>query len=148
MNKKLIKHKQMKASERDEKSPVWDMSQERAFIENLLSQRFNYFLLFYSIVIAGFVKTTNLVYAQLILTLGAIITILFALVLERSQQKLDIILKDLFEDDSHPAKIVDDLAGGCSRRRIIGIWIPKICYWTLVIGAIAHLVFIIFFNNK
>ena len=37
------------------KNPIsnWDMSQERAFLENLLSQRFNFFLVFFSLVVAG-----------------------------------------------------------------------------------------------
>jgi hypothetical protein len=145
MNEEMLKHVPMKASDRDEKSPVWDMSQERQFIENLLSQRFNYFLLFYSITIAGFVNSKNLFYAQAILTFGAVIVFLFASVLQRSQQKLDIILTDLFKDESHPAKIIDDLAGGSkgSKRRIIGYWIPLICSWTLIIGAIVHLCYII-----
>jgi WD40 repeat protein len=34
-------HKPIPASIRDSTSPVWDMSQERAFIETLLNQRFN-----------------------------------------------------------------------------------------------------------
>jgi hypothetical protein len=146
MNDELIKHKPIKAIDRDEKSPVWDMSQERQFIENLLSQRFNYFLLFYSISVAGFVNAKSEFYAQIILTLGAIITFLFASVLQRSQQKLDIILSDLFKDDSHPAKIIDELAGGSkgSKRRIIGYWIPLICSWTLIAGAIFHFCYMIY----
>ena len=47
------KHKYLPAAERDEKPPVWDMSQERAFIETLLNQRFNFFLAFFSLVIVG-----------------------------------------------------------------------------------------------
>jgi hypothetical protein len=146
MSKTSKTHEPIKAAIRDRKSPVWDMSQERAFLENLLSQRFNYFLLFYSITVAGFVNAKNVIYAQIILTLGSVITYLFASVLRRSQQKLDIILDDLFKEDSHPAKIIDDLAKGCigSKRRIIGVVIPTICYLTLFIGALLNLVYLIF----
>ncbi len=147
MDKKTINHKSMNASFRNDKPPVWDMSQERAFTENLLCQRFNYFILFYSITIAGFVNVRNQIHAQIILTIGTIITVLFASVLKRSQQKLDIILilNDLFKDETHPAKIIDEIAGGSegSKRRIIGIWIPAICYWTLIIGSIVHFCYII-----
>jgi hypothetical protein len=134
------KHEPKIVADRNLHSSSWDMSQERAFIENLLSQRFNYFMLFYSITIAGFVGAKNPIYAQIILTIGAIITALFASVLKRSQQKLDIILEDLFNDENHPAKIIDKIAGGSkgSRRRYIGVLIPTICYWTLTIGAIVH----------
>lgn len=122
----------------------WTMSQEREFIENLLSQRFNFFLVFYSIIIAGLVTVKNEIYVQIILMLGAIIITLLASVLKRSQQKLDLILEELFKDEKHPAKISDDLAGsGGSRRKLIGIWIPAICYLTLIIGAVVNFIFII-----
>ena len=124
---------------------TWDMSQERAFIENLLSQRFNYFILFYSITISGFINTDRLIYAQLILIIGSIISVLFACVLKRSQQKLDIILKELFKDKNHPAKIIDDMAKGTggSRRRLVGVWIPFICCLTLIIASVVHLCYIL-----
>jgi hypothetical protein len=117
------------------------MSQERAFLENLLSQRFNYFLLFYSITVAGFVNAKNVIYAQIVLTSGALIVSLLACVLLRSQQKLNHILKDdLFKDISHPAKIIDDLAAGKvgSKRNYIGIVIPIICSTILILGSIIH----------
>lgn len=123
----------------------WDMSQERAFMENLLSQRFNYFIVFYSIVVAGFVNSKNLLYSQLILILGAIITTLLGSTLHRAQQKLDLILEELFNDKSHPATIINDKAGGSkgSKRRLIGITIPAICYWTLIIGATLHILYVL-----
>jgi len=142
MDDNLAKHEQISASDRDKTSPVWDMSQERAFTENLLSQRFNYFLVFYSITVAGFINAKNPIFAQIIITIGGLIIFLLALVLKRSQRKLDLILEDLFKDNSHPAKIVDMQAGKGSARRIIGIWIPTICYLSLVIGAIVHLCYI------
>jgi hypothetical protein len=144
MGKSKKKHKTITANVRHLNALVWDMSQERAFIENLLSQRFNYFILFYSIIVAGFVSTNNIIYCQIILTLGAVITFLFARVLRRSQQKLDLILGYLFKDDLHPAKIIDDRAIGCigSKRKIIGIVIPTICYLTLSIGALLYLIYI------
>jgi hypothetical protein len=104
--------------------------------------------LFYSITVAGFVNAKNVIYAQIVLTFGALIVSLLALVLRRSQQKLNHILDDdLFKDKSHPAKIIDDLAVGKigSKRGYIGIVIPTICSLILIIGAIIHLVYIIFF---
>ncbi|MCE7956431.1 MAG: hypothetical protein DYH06_00605 [Acidobacteria bacterium ACB2] len=131
------RHEGMKARDRDEKSPVWDMSQERAFIETLLNQRFNFLLVFFSLVLAGAVNAKVQLHFQLILTLGAIVTLLFSLVLARSQQKLDLILADLFTDPTHPATIIDQRAGRQgSRRRLIGTWIPRVCTGILVLAAV------------
>src|SRR5690242_9488913 len=114
------------AAEHDTASPVWDMSQERAFVENLLNQRFNFFLVFFSLVVAGSVNAKTQVMFDIILGVGAVIGLLFTLVLSRTQQKLELILEDLFTDKSHPATIIDrrthKLVG--SRLRFIGFYIP------------------------
>jgi hypothetical protein len=138
-------HYDLLTKDRDEKSPVWDMSQERAFIENLLCQRFNFFLIFFSLTIAGFVNSDNKLYAELILIFGAIILFMLALTLERSQLKLDIILnQDLYPDPNHPATIINNAAGPSgTKRRIIGVWIPRFCVSILFISAIAHLIYMI-----
>jgi hypothetical protein len=128
---------EISASIRDKTPPVWDMSQERAFIETLLNQRFNFFLFMFSLVIAGGINSKKQVHLQIILTIGAVITILLASLLVRSQEKLDIMLKYLFADKSHPAAIVNALANPKgSRRRLLGIYIPIICCLLLVTGAI------------
>jgi hypothetical protein len=121
---------------RERKSPVWDMSQERMFIENLLSQRFGFFLVAFSLVVAGAISCRVQLHLQIVLTLGAIVTFLFARVLGRSQEKLDIILAELWADPTHPATIVDKRAReGGSQRRLIGVWIPWFCYHVLIAGA-------------
>ncbi len=131
------KHNGIPASKRDGDSPVWDMSQERAFIENLLGQRFNFFLIFFSLVVAGALNAKSQLHFQIVLTIGGIICGLFAQVLARSQQKLDLILDDLFQDSTHPARIIDDRAKPKrGKRKIIGILIPQICVSVLVMGAI------------
>lgn len=136
----LEKHTQISAAERDKLSPVWDMSQERVFMEQLLNQRFNFFLVFFSLMIAGAVNSKKQIHLQLVLTLGAIICTLLAAVLIRTQVKLDLILTDLFSDPSHPAAIINKSAGNrWSMRRIIGIWIPLLCSAALIIAAFAAL---------
>jgi len=130
-------HPKLTAKQRDEASPVWDMSQERAFIENLLNQRFNFFLVFFSIVLAGSINAKTQTHLQIILGLGCVICVLFTMVLRRSQEKLDLILADLWRDESHPSYIIDKSAKKCgSRRRYIGIWIPRFCCAALIIGFI------------
>lgn len=129
-------HSPLDAATRDKSSPVWDMSQERVFIENLLNQRFSFFLVVFSLVIAGAINSKTQLHLRIVLTLGAIVTTLFAAVLGRSQEKLDLIPSDLFSDPTHPAAIIDRRATeGGSRRRLIGIWIPRICCVALIAGA-------------
>jgi hypothetical protein len=112
------------------------MSQERAFIENLLNSRFSFFLVVFSFVLAGAINAKIQLHLQVVLTLGAVVTTLFAAVLGRSQEKLDLILADLFSDPTHPAAIIDTRAKkGGGRRRLIGIWIPRICCGVLITGA-------------
>ncbi len=123
---------------REKTSPVWDMSQERLFIETLLNQRFNFFLVFFSLVLAGAVNAKHQIEFQLILTLGAFVTTMFALVLNRSQQKLDLIISDLMTDPTHPVRIIDNLAGRSGgRRQLIGVWIPRFCATVLWVAAVA-----------
>ena len=115
---------------------MWDMSQERAFIENLLNQRFSFFLVVFSLVLAGGINSKAQLHLELVLTLGALVTTLFALVLARSQEKLDLILDDLTSDSTHPAAVIDKRAKpGGSGRRLIGIWIPRLCCLVLIVGA-------------
>ncbi|MBI2843646.1 MAG: hypothetical protein HYX78_09630 [Armatimonadetes bacterium] len=122
-------------------SPVWDISQERAFIENLLTTRFNFFLVFFSVIVAGAVNAKEQVHLQLVLGLGAFICLLLSSVLGRSQEKLDLILEDIFQDDSHPAAIINNRANReGSRRRLIGVWIPRLCVAVLLIAFVASIV--------
>jgi len=79
--------------------------------------------------------------SQIMLTVGAVIYLLMALVLTRSQQKVDLVLSDLFSDPSHPAKIIDDRAskwrsfGIGTVRRIFGYGVLWLCCVALIIGA-------------
>lgn len=115
---------------------MWDMSQERAFIENLLGQRVNFFLLLFSLVIAGAISSKNQQHLIIVLVLGAIICWLLALTIFRSQQKLDLILDELMKNEEHPVAIIDKKAKGISMRRIIGYIVPISCSISLTIGAL------------
>lgn len=128
----------------------WDLSQERAFIENLLCQRFNFLLVFYSLVVAGAFTTTSQRNFNIALTVGALVTSLFALPIARAQHKLDLILRRLGElHPSHPARMTDVWASDLSmvpviirpivrysRRDVIGYWIPLLCALSLWVGAL------------
>ena len=134
-------HPKLTAAERDRASPVWDMSQERVFEETLLNQRFNFFLLFFSLVVTGSVNAKTQFLFDAILGVGTLVCVLLALVLSRTQQKLELILTDLFTDESHPATIIDRRIGKWaeSRRRLIGLYIPWICCTIMLIGLVLAL---------
>jgi hypothetical protein len=137
-SKELEVHLPLSAGERDRFSPVWDMSQERAFLETILNQRFNFTLIFFSLVLAGALNARSQIIMQLILSLGAVATALFASVIARAQEKLDIALRDLTTDPTHPVSIVESRAKkGGSRRRLIGIHIPRLCVAALGVAAIS-----------
>lgn len=122
---------------REETSPVWDMSQERVFIEQLLNQRFNFFLILFSVTVAGAVNVRSQALLIGVLAIGLVIEALLALVLARSQKKLDLILNELKKDKYHPMSVIDGMAGSTgSKRRLIGIWIPRLCC-TLLLLALA-----------
>jgi hypothetical protein len=100
------------------------------------------------LVVVGFVTTTDHSYKTIILILGAIISILLALVIYRSHIKLDIILEkhlDLKSDNPvHPAGVIEKeckartpwITEIFSVRWIIGWFIPLICCLSLIVGAI------------
>ena len=51
-------------------------------------------------------------------------------------------IEDLYKDDSHPAKIIDDIVGYSSRRKIIGVIIPQICAGVLISAAVINFIYI------
>lgn len=133
-------HTPISASVRDQTSPLWDMSQERAFMENLLGQRFNFFLVFFSLVVAGSVNSKTQFHLQIVLGIGAAICVLLATTLARSQEKLDLILTDLLSDPSHPVTIINNRAKpNGSRRKVISSVIPRVCCLLLLVGFVCAL---------
>ncbi len=57
----------------------WDMSQERAFMEDLVCQRFNFFLILFSLILAGAASTDTQLMMILVLALGTFICSLKAI---------------------------------------------------------------------
>ena len=127
--------------------PNWDMSQERQFIENLLCQRFNFFLVIYAAVIGGALAAGEQAHLCSILCLGTVLTAALAFTIFRADAKLSIILDDhLYKLDGHEAKIINDeikqkpwYRRFCSARKILGWVIPIFCVLTLLAGFILSL---------
>jgi hypothetical protein len=88
----------------DNSDEKWDLSQERAFLEDILCQRFNFLLVFYSLVFAGAFTTQSQFNFNLALTIGAVVTSLFAAPIARVQQRLDCVLSEIkVRYPEHPA---------------------------------------------
>jgi hypothetical protein len=122
--------------ERDEKSPVWDISQERSFIENLCNQRFNFFIVFFSVILVGIANAKTMIVQHSILLIGTLIAFLLFLGLCRVYHKLNIIIEIIYEDESHPSTIVNKQAKGFGVRWIYSYAIPILCLLVLFIGII------------
>jgi hypothetical protein len=121
------------------------MSQERAFVENLLGQRFNFFLVFFSIVLAGYVNAKGRGQQTLILGIGLLICGMLRQTLSRAQNKLEVIMGILENTEHHPIKEVNDkvdkVARKGSRRRLIGYHIPALCCLILAAGLFVTILF-------
>jgi hypothetical protein len=123
---------------RDSSSPVWDMSQERQLAVNVTNQRFQFFLLFFSLTVGGAFNSRTQIHMSIIFCLGAFISTLLFWVVYRSQQRLNRIFDVLLEDETHPATIIAKKSTYKHRiQPVISYVIASICCIILVIGAIA-----------
>jgi len=118
------------------------MSQEREFIENLLSQRFNFFLIVFTVVVAGAGTANTQTKQTAILFVGCLLCALIALTVYRIYAKLDEILTILHKEPGHPVAIIREkikerpLKGLFGVNPLIGYGIPILCTATLGIAAI------------
>ena len=120
------------------------MSQEREHMENLVNQRFNFFLIFFSLVVGGAATCLKFpLVATTILGIGTIISWLLWASIARAQFKLDTVFKSL--PKQHPASLIDlevrfrsldnqerpRWVPKCfvskSQRKLIGYTIPRTC---------------------
>lgn len=127
-------------------SDGWTLSQEREFLENLLVQRFNFMLVFAAFVGAGFAASTDRLVGALLLYLGAVVSFLLQLTLERAQAKFEVILARLKLDPTHPIAWVDaQMASrpGRSRNALIGRWIPRVLTSALAAAAVIDTIVLI-----
>jgi len=115
-----------------DRSPRWDVSQERAFIEGLMGQRFNFLLLFFSLIVTGAVNARPGPLQAVVLTGGAVITLLMAVPIQRTLKKLDFLLSLL--DDKHPHKFTEGQKFA-SGRHYIGKILPWTCFCALAVWA-------------
>lgn len=125
-------------SKLDYRSPHWDISQERVFMETLLNQRFNFFLLFFSIVLAGAINARSDIYiSATVCTVGLVICCLVRQAIDRASHKLDLIFQELSSDPYHPYTYIDIKAGRRgTKRHIIYRRVPTFCISILLFSSI------------
>jgi uncharacterized protein with PQ loop repeat len=123
-------------------STSWDMSQERQFMENLLSQRFNFFLVVFTVVLTGAATAKTQTKQTVILTLGFFLCLLVAITVYRIYAKLILVLQILHKTASHPVSIIAKeikqrgLRGGLPANSLVGLYIPAFCVLILLIAAL------------
>lgn len=129
-----------------ERTPIgsWDLSQERQFMENLLCQRFNFFIVLFSLVIAGAASANTQPKLVAILWIGFTLCSLVGLTVYRNFVKLIWILRELHAVPGHPVRVAGEGVRAKYGARalfgvnpIIGIVMPVACSTLLLIGAIA-----------
>jgi len=114
---------------------------ERAHIETVLMQRFNYFIVFFGIVLVGAGNIRDHFMRAVLLTLACTVCWMIALTLSRAQDKLDAVFEELRPYDWHPAIVSDIVANrrGPSRRALIGRTIPWTCVVVLAVAILVSL---------
>lgn len=94
--------------ELQKKNDDWTLYQERAFIEQLFSTRFNYFLVATSFMAAAVVRITSPCSRLIVLFISAVILTIMSLIIYRAYIKLIIILKMIYRlGDYHVFSMVD-----------------------------------------
>jgi hypothetical protein len=75
-------------------------------MEKLVSDRFYYFMVIYTLIIVGALSAATRVLATTICVFGCVICLLMTIALCRVGQKLKVILSILHRTDNHPVRIV------------------------------------------
>ena len=110
-----------------------EMSKERTFIETLVGQRFNFFIVFFSLIVGGAVNAKSQIMFQIILSVGMAVGWLITYTLVVAHIKLERVLARLAKH--HPYSIVQDEVS-VTGRKFIGWWIQILCSLILSAGAV------------
>lgn len=145
--KKITDEEVRNAFAKQKSFETWNFYDEREFIENLLSQRFNYLLLVYSLFITAFAAIDGKENKLIILGTGIALNFLISLTIYRGYVKLDVNLKILHSLwDDHVFPIIRKETNARKFRLFdvnpfIGIYIPLLCIISLIIAFV-----LIYFN--
>ena len=133
----------------------WNLSDEREFMENLLCQRFNFFIVMFSLFLTAAFTAQSRIACTAILGVGAVVSLLVALTVYRAYIKHRWIMKHIYNHHKcHPTTRVNDgvdkyrLFGKVTDKNdrawrcftvnwLIGIFVPVLC--VSVLGLLAWL---------
>ncbi len=144
-NLNTIDEKKIVETIKTQKKLGWDYYNERQFIENLFCQRFNYFLIIFSLFITAAASVKNERSLIIVLSLGIIMTIAVWLTLYRAYIKLIVNLKILHQipKEGHVFQIINNeiesyhwIKKLFGVNDLIGIYIPLFCILILILGLI------------
>jgi len=121
----------------------WDLNQERIFLENLLQQRFNFFVVAFSLVIASGTAAGSLSELNFVLGVGFIFSALLGFSVYRIFVKVDTVLWLMHQD---PQSCMHKVAYVAALKKkwpllfrvndILGYVIPIFCLVVIGIWAI------------
>jgi len=120
----------------------WNLSQERAFQEDLMYRGFHFFILFFSLAIGGAITARSQQHLSILLTIGALVSFAMFLPIYRARVKLLVILRILHRIDKHPVAEVGKLLeesgiwSTYSVVHLIGLWIPLACCLLISLAAL------------
>lgn len=123
-----------------ERHSEWTMSQERAFLEDLVSKRFHFFIVMFFAIVAGGVASNDQHKLIVVLVLGALICSAFSLTVYRAHVKLDQALKLLHAEADHPVRILGEATKKLGVKGLFGVaWIvgvlPLVLSLVLIVAA-------------
>ena len=119
---------------------VWDINQERIYLENLLNQRFNFFLVIFVLILGGSASANSQPKLILLLSFGLALCLLMWATVYRVYVKLDIVLKMCYDHEGHFLKEIAirtnkrGIKGLFSVNSLIGIYIPLMCLLMIVVA--------------
>jgi hypothetical protein len=130
----------------DFKNYNWDVNQERAFWEKIHNQRLNFFLIFFSIIVAGAAFARSREFVIFILAVGSVVLWILTLTLISATRKVNYSLKALLKDENHPTVLVDRKAKGRIIRIFSGYVLPIFCSSIITLTCLAGVSEFYFFD--
>lgn len=121
----------------------WNMSDERAFMENLFVSRFNSFLLVFSLFVTAGFANNFAAYKSLVFFAGAGVLVVVWLSLHRAYLKYDRIVKLLLHKRDHPMSQTQRLlelegfSSGFRASWVMGVGTPALCVALLLAAGFA-----------
>lgn len=107
-------------------------------MEEIVMKRFNFFLVFFGIIVAGAFNAHQQAHLQIILWIGTGLTTLLALTIWRADVRLAYCMRQVYRNHNHVATQAKRGVPwySFSVRWIIGWFVPLICVILMLTGAI------------